>query len=337
MDITILIPHYKTLEITAFAIYKFLKHKGSHNVKIIVIDNSYPDESIKSLEPFKDQITIVNNTSTKIQSHGVAFDFAMPMVETDYFMCAESDSFPVKDGWLDYYQKLIENGFTWGGSLLKLSGGTFIHPTGSFYKTEYWHEAKKYCDEIQYSYFPNCSRHTDFDCHLMVHDKMLEYFLDHPNACVQLSQQYNEKPRDYFLERKDHYSPMVAPFHNGMGNLNESLYTYGQRDVGSEAPEILLKNKEDFINKIGYEPGQWLCYWLIAMQKHGCLIPTEIKWMRNRGWQQQEYTVNEAGFLHAWCGSSFYSMEGGELNDVYEFKKKQIEDFYSQMPSEFKV
>ncbi len=336
MEITILIPHWKTKEMTTYSVAQFLKCKGKHNVTIIVIDNSYPDESIYGLNVF-DEIEIIQNTSTKISSHGIAFDMAMPYVKTEWFMCAESDSFPTQENYLDYYEDLINKGYDFAGSLLQLSGGQFIHPTGAIYKKSVWEEAKKYCDNIEYRFFPNLSRFGNFDCHLMVHKRFAETFLNNPGKYIEVGKDYKDKTKEQILASEEHYSPIINPFHNGMGNTHELLSTYGYRNIESEPPHTLLNNNENLVSRIGMEPGQWFCYWQLAMGKKMFVIPTDTKWLPNRENQQQEYTKMENGFTHLWGVSAYKDCNSEELQDIIKFKNNQVEELYNSLPEHQKI
>ena len=322
---------------SAYAVSQLLKHKGKHEIEILISDNNAGDGTIDSLKPFAEHIKIFDFPKNIQQSHGAGYDFLIEKASNEFIIPIESDSFPIKDTWLDYYEMLINQGYEWGGNILKLSGGTYFHPAGMFLKKSLWEEAKKYCESIEYSYFPNMSRHTDFDCHLMVHDRILDEFLDNPSKFITLAKGYEGLTKEQMLARRDHYSSITMPMHNGMGGLNESLQTFGQRNIASEVPHVLLDNKTNFINRIGAEPGQWMSYWLVAMGKNGVIIPTEIKWMRNRGWQQQEYTIMENGFKHLWGISAYHGAEDDNVRDVIEFKKNQVEELYNSMPNEYKV
>ena len=128
MKFTILIPHYRNGMTTAYAVSQFLKFKGRHDVSIVVIDNSYPDKSIEMLKPFED-IHILPHISNKLSSHGIAFEMATNIINSEWFIAAESDSFPTQENWLDYYEDLIKQGYDCAGSLLQLSGGEYVHPS----------------------------------------------------------------------------------------------------------------------------------------------------------------------------------------------------------------
>src|SRR5574343_497018 len=146
MKISILIPHYKVGKITAYSISKIIQHKGIHEVDIIVIDNNPGDGSSEYFKPFEPDITYIPYPKDKLQSHGIAFNYALDngYVHTDYFITLENDSFPVKDGYLDYYEKIINAGMDAAGSILELSGGCYMHPCGALYTTSVYFEAKKY-------------------------------------------------------------------------------------------------------------------------------------------------------------------------------------------------
>lgn len=334
MRFSILIPHFKS-KITAYSVSKFLEY-GGDNVDIIVIDNSYPHESISYLYPFKDAIAIVPNLSDKISSHGIAYDMVIPQLETQWFITVESDSFATKE-YVEYYTSLIKQGYDAAGSKLKLSGGEFIHVCGALYNTDLWRDAKNYCDNIHYTYFPNMSQFHGFASHLMVHNDILNDFLAEPEDFIELSDSY--KPYSIELARKkaEWYNPVVNPFHNGCGKDNEFLQTYGKRTIESESKNVLLDNKRKIINRVGEEPGQWLSYYMAACDKRVFEIPTEIKWMDGKENQQQEYTINEAGIKHIWAGSSYLDMKGTSQHDVYEFKHNQIEQLYNSLPEHQKI
>lgn len=339
--ISIIIPHYRNGKTTAYAIYKQLKHKFDHDIQIIVIDNSPNDkEGLKYIQPFFEHIIYKPYNSNKIQSHGVAYDVALSsgLVNTEYFITTESDSYPTSDEWLDYYEKFINADVDAAGSILTLSGGCFFHPCGMLYKTSVWHEANEYVKTIQYKYFPNMSMQNGFACHLMVHTSILDKFLENPEDYIVLADGYKPYSKEKALERLRYYSPIgEGVFHNGMGANQESVLTYGQRTFNIDVPHVLLNNRQRLVHRIGFEPGQWLTNYMYATNKVVSNIPIETKWLPNREGQQQEYTINQAGFKHLWAGSSFLDMKGTDMNDVYEFKKNQIDELYNSLPKNLKV
>src|SRR5690349_2880551 len=146
MNFTILVPHYKTGKMTAVCVHKLLESTG-HKIKIIVINNS--GEDIEELHRFGKKIKILAYPQDKLQSHGIAFDFAMPYVKDEYFITVESDSFPTKPDWLDYYAALVDRGYDAAGSLLKLSGGEYMHPCGAMYRKSAYEEAAA---QLEYAY-----------------------------------------------------------------------------------------------------------------------------------------------------------------------------------------
>lgn len=338
MKASIIFAHFKTGKMSAYAVHKILEHTKNHEIEILISDNNEGDGSIEYLKPFADKIKIFDFPKDRQQSHGAAYDFLIEKSTHETIVTIESDSYPTENSWLDYYENLIKQGFEWGGSLLKLSGGSYIHPCGSFYLKKLWYEAKEYCDSIEYSYFPNMANgEGDFDYHLMVHSRILNDFLENPSRYITLAKGYEGNTKEEMLAKRDYYKSIAMPFHNGMGDLTESLKTFGQRNIQSEIPHVILKNHANFIKRVGYEPGQNLCYWLIANKKNGAIIPTEIKWMKNRGFQQQEYTLMENGFVHEWGVSAYHKAEGKDVQDVIDFKAKKVEELYNSLPNKYKI
>lgn len=338
MKISILIPHYKNGKATAYAVYKFLQHKGKHDIDIFISDNNSGDGSIEYVKHFSDKIKVIDYPKDKLQSHGIALDMMIPLTDTDYFITAESDSFPTDDEWLDYIEDIVINGgYDMAGSLMQLSGGEYIHGAGAVYSKKMWAECKKYCDNIPYTYFPNMWNKEGFDGHTMIHDSVLQRVLTMPEDYFDLAEGYKGLSTKEMLDKAIYYSSVVCPFHNGMGMRQESVKTYGQRNAQSESPNIMLDGNSKIIFRVGYEPNQFIYYWALANNKKILEIPTTTKWMDNRIGQQQEYTKMINGFIHLWCGSSYLDMKDTEMDDVYRFKSIQIEQLYQSLPEQFKI
>jgi hypothetical protein len=332
MIFTILIPHYRSENMTRFSVNQFFKYKGKHEIHLIVGDNNAGDGTIDGLRD-RPYLTIVDYPKDKLQSHGILLNYILELglVKTEYFITAESDSFPTVDNWLDSYADIINQGYDCAGSLLTLSGGSYIHPAGALYKKSIWEEAKKYCDEIQYSYLPNIAMKEGHPCHLMVHNKIFGEFCKDPSKYVEVHASYKENSALEIANKAVNYEVVVNPFHNGMGQFQESYSTYGQRNTGIEPQGILLKNNEFLIYRMGYEPGQWFCYWQLAMGKKIFQIPTKTVWMGNRENQQQEYTIMDNGFKHLWGVSSYNGCIAEELQDIVKFKEKQVNDLIAEL------
>jgi len=321
---------------TAFTIAQILKHKGNHDVEILICDNNAGDGSVGYLEPFKDQIKIVDYPKDKLQSHGIGYDVLFELASNEWVLCLESDSFPTAEGFLDYYTRIINQGYDGAVSVLKLSGGEFGHPAGGLYKRSVWIEAWSYCKEIEYFYFPNMGMKDTFACHLMVHRSIINQFLANPEDYVELADGYKPYNIKKAQEKCIYYSPTVGPMHNGMGRLQESLKTFGSRNPESEVPNVILDNRAKIIYRIGMEPGQHHYYWMLANGYNIYSVPTEIKWLEGKENQQQEYTLNEAGIKHCW-GISAYHGNNLKDDDVAKIKQSLPEQLYETLPEHQKI
>lgn len=337
MQITILLPHYGTGQMTAYSIAQLLKYKGKHEVDIIVIDNNGGDGSAEYLIPFFASAKFFEYPKDKLQSHGIAFEYILEngWVESNYFITIESDSFPIHSGWLDYYEDLINRDVDAAGSLLQLSGGTYLHPCGALYKKSVWKEAKDYCNHIPYKYFPNMAMKEGFACHTMIHDSILNDVLAEPEDYIELASGYKPYTAELAEEKRKHYELVCGVFHNGMGGVNESVKTYGLRTVESEAANVILDGRLKLIKRIGAEPGQWFSWYLAAMGKKIFYIPTETKWIDGKVGQQQEFTINEAGFKHLWGISAYKDVDPND--EVAKIKQALPLALYNSLPEHQKI
>jgi len=326
---TVLIPHFRTPKITAYTVSQWLKHSNSDEVAIIVINNSVGDDSIRSLDRFRDKINIIHNITDKITSHGTAYDMAMPYVKTDYVICTESDAFPTKS-FTGYYREVVDLDYDMAGSLLKLSGGEYIHPAGAIYKTSLWRDCKKYIDDCPYLYFPNMWE-TDFKYHTMVRKDFLDEFLDNPSLFLTLAPEYVGLSKEDVLAKAYYYSPISAPFHNGMGLNQESALTYGDRTIETDTAYAATNDYmgDNLIKRVGFEPGQSITYLAEAMGKNVGIIPTVTKWLPGREGQQQEYTFNEGGIKHLWGCTAYHGITNKDIEDITTFKTNQVNELYA--------
>lgn len=338
MKISILIPHWKTAKMTAFTVSKILQHSAGHDLDIIIIDNNAGDRTIEYLNPFLKHLTIVEYPNGMLQSQGVAMDYVCRYLKTEYFICLESDCYPEDDGWLDYYEKLIKAGNDCAGSLLRLSGGSYIHPAGALYKKSVWLECKDYCDGIEYTYFPSMSMREGHACHLMVHNNVFDRLLENPDDFIELSSSYKPYSKSKAEDMAIKYLPATGPFHGGWGGRQESVKTYGQRTIDSETPFIIVNEKtKKIVNRLSYEPGQMFCYWMNAMGKKIFYIPTDVKWIDGKEGQQQEYTLNEAGVRHIWAVSAYHNYTPKGEEAVAKMKQTIPDLLYATMPEQYKI
>ena len=310
MKFSIIIPHWRTGKMTAYTISQIQKLKGKHEVDIIIIDNSN-GEGTEYIKP-ESNVIIVNYPTNLMQSHGIAFDFALEHIPiiSEYFITLESDSFPTQDNWLDYYEDLIKEGYDMAGSRLRLSGGEYLHPAGAMYRKSNWREAMDLIKEIrkEFSYNSNSIIQPEFAYHGMT-----------------ARSERNCQGKVYL--------PIAnGVFHQGMGFKDEYLATYGQRTIASEQDSILIPERYfPTYQRIGYEPGQWFSYWHYAMGKKVKQIDTEIEWMPNRINQQQEYTLTSNGVKHLWGVSAYHNASIEELSDIVARKNQVVEELYASI------
>jgi hypothetical protein len=339
MTISILIPHYAVGKICAYSISKILENKGRHDVQIVVIDNNPLDGSAKYLEPFRNQITYVTYPPNRLQSHGIGINYLLEegFVRNEWFITLENDAFPISENFIDYYENLIHLGYDAAVSMMKLSGGYYGHGCGALYSKSLWKEVNTFVKSIPYTYFPNMAMKSGFATHLMIHNKILDEVLDSPNDWIELADGYKGLTKQQMLDKAKYYSETTNAFHCGMGGAQEDIKTYGFRSAESDAPHILVQDARKIINRLGYEPNQYLYYYMVKTGKKIFEIPTQTKWMPNREHQQQEYSLTESGIKHLWAISSYTERGSKDVEDVYELKRNQPEILYNTLPEHQKI
>lgn len=108
-QVTILVPNYKTLELTKLCLRLIRKHTASHQAEVIVIDNDSQDESLdylRSLSWIKLIERKVIPNEGAISSHSRALDLGLQQVETPYVLSIHTDTLIKNPSWLDF---LISN------------------------------------------------------------------------------------------------------------------------------------------------------------------------------------------------------------------------------------
>lgn len=111
-QVTILIPNYKTPEITKICLRLIRKHTDFNQVEVIVIDNDSNDASLAYLKTLK-WITLIERKSNTLEtpplSHSRALDLALSQVKTPYVLSIHTDTFVKRGDWLQILLSPFEN------------------------------------------------------------------------------------------------------------------------------------------------------------------------------------------------------------------------------------
>ncbi|OGT35126.1 MAG: hypothetical protein A3F11_07945 [Gammaproteobacteria bacterium RIFCSPHIGHO2_12_FULL_37_14] len=103
--VTILIPNFKTLELTKLCLRLLRKHTDLNKANIIVIDNDSRDASLDYLKTLSwinllERKAIPGESPT--QSHSRALDQALAYVTTPYVLSIHTDTLVKHSGWLEF-------------------------------------------------------------------------------------------------------------------------------------------------------------------------------------------------------------------------------------------
>lgn len=103
--VTIIVPNYKTLELTKLCLRLLRKHTHPRDAKVIVIDNDSQDESIRYLREVSWIELIERKTisgESPVQSHSRALDAALERVSTPYILSIHTDTLVKHPLWLEF-------------------------------------------------------------------------------------------------------------------------------------------------------------------------------------------------------------------------------------------
>lgn len=103
-EVTILLPNYKTPEVTKICLRLLRKNTDCSRIHVIAIDNDSGDESLDYLRSLSWIELIERKTSDDVSpsaSHANALDEAMQRVTTPYVMSIHTDTFMRRPDWLD--------------------------------------------------------------------------------------------------------------------------------------------------------------------------------------------------------------------------------------------
>jgi GT2 family glycosyltransferase len=108
--VTILVPHYKTLELTKLCLRLLRKYTDPQLAKVIVIDNDSQDESLDYLRSLSWIELIERKTTGEIPvlAHSRALDQALERVTTPYVLSIHTDSLVRHKDWLTFLLAQIE-------------------------------------------------------------------------------------------------------------------------------------------------------------------------------------------------------------------------------------
>ena len=102
--LTIIVPNYKTPDLTKLCMRSLRKYTDCSRVKIIAVDNDSNDGSLEYLRSLK-WITLIerkHDGESGVEMHAKALDMIMEMVDTPLVLVIHTDTIMISDQWLDF-------------------------------------------------------------------------------------------------------------------------------------------------------------------------------------------------------------------------------------------
>ena len=104
-EVTIIIPNYKTADLTRLCLRSLRRHTNPERVRVIAVDNDSQDASTEYLRGVE-LIRLIERPpvpgETGPQMHARALDLALAEVDTPYVMVIHTDTIVINDLWLDF-------------------------------------------------------------------------------------------------------------------------------------------------------------------------------------------------------------------------------------------
>src|SRR5580692_2878450 len=109
--VSILVPNYKTPELTKLCLRLLRKYTDPQLARIIVIDNDSQDESLNYLRHLS-WIHLIERpripNESPVMSHARALDLGMTQVDTPYVLSIHTDTLVKRSDWLHFLISEIE-------------------------------------------------------------------------------------------------------------------------------------------------------------------------------------------------------------------------------------
>ena len=102
--LTIIVPNYKTPELTKLCLRSIRKYTDCSKVKVVAVDNDSQDASVEYLRSLK-WITLIERKTTGESGpamHAKALDMVMQTVDTPLVLVIHTDTIVISDQWLDF-------------------------------------------------------------------------------------------------------------------------------------------------------------------------------------------------------------------------------------------
>ncbi len=109
--VTILVPNYKTLDLTKLCLRLLRKFTDANKAKVIVIDNDSQDASVEYLRTLS-WIQLIERQpvagETPVQAHARALDLGMEQVTTPFVLSIHTDTLVKHPEWLTFLLRQME-------------------------------------------------------------------------------------------------------------------------------------------------------------------------------------------------------------------------------------
>lgn len=153
-QVTILVPNYKTPEITKICL-RLLRQFTNHDLaEVIVIDNNSQDASVEYLRELQ-WIRLIERDcvpgESGVDAHSRALDLAMAEVSTPYVLSIHTDTFVKRHDWLEVLLEAFDDNNVAGVGSWKLESKNILRRTGVKFEQSCKHLLHKFFGYKRYN------------------------------------------------------------------------------------------------------------------------------------------------------------------------------------------
>ena len=253
--VTILIPNYKTLELTKLCLRLIRKHTNHEMVHVIVIDNDSRDDSLEYLRTLTWLALIErkgdNNESPSL-SHSRALDLGLERVKTPYVLSIHTDTLVKDHSWLNVLISEIEKHPDIAGV-----GSWKLEPSPSLGK-KLWKNIEFRTRAITYRI--KGKHHKLSELEIQKNSGYYSFFQKNRSNM-------NENGKDFFYLRSH-----CALYRMDLIKKHNLTFAEGEKTAGSQMHRILVEKKYQMI----FLPADYLSKYLVHLNHATMVLHPEL-------------------------------------------------------------
>jgi len=244
MNIDIIIPSYRSKDLTSLAIRSFEKNKGTFNFRYIVVENA-GDESYKDdITSLNDNVIwVTNNCKHEYLSsftNGEAVEKGLELVETEYVFVCHNDTAAASPNWMNFLYSKIQEGCAMAGTVADNARINAVHISGLLIKSEIakninfspvYDEYKNNIIDVGDNWTQHCRNEgLDYYCCRNTHNDNIEK-IPEPFTNFQVDRAVDDNGNVVFLHLGRGTRKALGQYHQSNKTLHDGWVNFVEKEV----------------------------------------------------------------------------------------------------------